>query len=235
MLAVARWKGFPDGRSCMTSCWSKIEAAVPTFRWVSVRAALLLVVVILVPLQVQAEPWRLTSQKEGIKVEARTLSGERFDELRVSTVVPVAPHTVADFLVGAYLDQANKNIRRTFVKRSRELTIWSDVLTAPAISARCYSMRFERSSLQANGEVKVRFSSTDYIGPKPSVDCILLKTRGEWNMAPVAEGTRLTYVSLTDVGGGTPAVLVRRSLTNAAVQSVEKVTAGALGLQQPRD
>lgn len=195
----------------------------------------LLLAAITTPSPVQAQQWRTTSHKDGIRVEARTLSGERFDELRVSTVVPVAPHTIADFLVGDYLDQANKNIRRTFVKRSRDLIIWSDVLTAPAISARCYSMRFERSLLQVDGEVKVRFSSADYIGQKPSADCIVLQARGEWIMAPVAGGTRLSYVSLTDVGGGTPAVLVRRSLTHAAVQSVRKVSAGAMGLEQPRD
>jgi len=185
------------------------------------------------PLAAQAQQWRTSSDTGGIQLESRTLPGERFDQLRASTRVAVAPQVVADFLVGDYLDQENKNIRRTFVKRTPKLTIWSDVLTAPAIDARCYSMRFERSEPAADGQVTVRFSTGEYIGPRPS-DCIALRAHGEWSLRPVGNGTLIAYTSLTDIGGGTPAILVRGRLSSAAVSSVRKVAAGALKLHAQR-
>ncbi len=166
-------------------------------------------------------------------METRAISGERFDELRVSTSLKASPETIADYLFGKYLDERNKNIDRTFIQRGRQLTIWSDVLRTPVISERCYSMRFERQ-VHANGEIRVKFSSIDYVGKKPAHDCISLHSRGEWVMTPTDVGTRLTYASLTDVGGKVPAVLASRSLSAAAVMSVRKVVAGASGLPLPR-
>lgn len=181
----------------------------------------------------QAQPWRIASEKDGIRLESRQLPGERFDELRVSTSLEASPQTVADYLFGKYLDEKNKNISRTFIKRGRELTVWSDVLDTPLISERCYSMRFEKQT-QAGGEIRVRFVSLDYVGAKPKPDCIALRSRGEWVLTPAGTGTRLSYASLTDIGGKVPVGLVRRSLSAAAIMSVRKVVAGASGLALPR-
>jgi hypothetical protein len=195
--------------------------------------ALLLPAALAISDRAQAQQWRIASEKDGIRMETRQLPGERFDELRVSTSLQASPQTVADYLFGKYLDEKNKNIRRTFIKRERELTIWSDVLNTPMISERCYSMRFERQS-HANGEIRVRFVSFDYVGKKPKPDCIALRSRGEWVMTPAGTGTRLTYASLTDVGGKVPVALARHSLSAAAISSVRKVVAGASGLALPR-
>jgi hypothetical protein len=127
----------------------------------------------------------------------------------------------------------NKNISRTFITREPELTVWSDVLRTPLISERCYSMRFEKQ-IHGNGEIRVRFVSLDYVGKKPKPDCIALRSRGEWVLTPSGTGTRLTYASLTDVGGRVPVALARRSLSAAAISSVRKVAAGASGLALPR-
>ncbi len=181
----------------------------------------------------QAQQWQVASEKDGIRMETRQLPGERFDELRVSTSLKVSPQTVADYLFGKYLDEKNRNISRTFIKRGRELTIWSDVLDTPLISERCYSMRFEKQT-HASGEIRVRFVSLDYVGAKPKPDCIALRSRGEWVLTPAGTGTRLTYASLTDIGGRVPVGLARRSLSAAAIMSVRKVVAGASGLALPR-
>jgi hypothetical protein len=181
----------------------------------------------------QAQTWRIASEKDGIRLESRQLPGERFDELRVSTSLKASPQTVADYLFGKYLDEKNKNISRTFVKRGRELTVWSDVLDTPMISERCYSMRFEKQT-HAGGEIRVRFVSLDYVGKKPKPDCIALRSRGEWVLTPAGTGTRLSYASLTDIGGKVPVGLARRSLSAAAIMSVRKVVAGASGLALPR-
>lgn len=200
----------------------------------TIGPTVLLLVAVALPASAQTPQWRPAVDKEGIMLESRPLPGERFDELRASTLVPVAPKVVADFLVGPYLDQENSKIRRTFVKRTRELTIWSDVVTAPGAGTRCYSMRFERSPQAATGEVTVRFSSAGYIGAMPVQDCIALHSRGEWRMRPVGTGTRITYTSLTDIGGSMPAMLVRGSLSSAAVSSLRQVAAGALVLHAQR-
>lgn len=184
------------------------------------------------PMTGYAQHWRTVSEKDSVKVEARSVPGERFDQLRVSTSLGISPTVVADYLLGGYLDQRNKNIVRTFVKRDRETAVWSDVLKAPMINERCYSMRFERES-HANGEIRVKFASLDYIGTKPTPDCVALRSRGEWVMTPAGTGTRLVYASLTDIGGKVPASLARRSLSAAAVSSVRKVAAGASGLAPP--
>jgi len=181
----------------------------------------------------QAPSWRTVSDKDGIRLEARSLPRERFDELRVTTSLKASPQTIADYLLGKYLDEKNKNIRRSFVQRGPDQAIWSDVLSTPVTSDRCYSMHFERQAL-ANGEIRVKFVSLDYVGRKPKPDCIALRSRGEWTMTPTSAGTRLTYLSLTDIGGQTPAFLAQRSLSSAAVSSVRKVVAGSAGLALPR-
>ena len=196
-------------------------------------ACLLLPAALAVCSPLQAQQWRIASDEDGIRMETRPLPGERFDELRVSTSLKVSPQTVADYLFGKYLEEKNKNISRTFIKREPELTIWSDVLRTPLISERCYSMRFEKQT-HANGEIRVRFVSLDYLGKKPKPDCIALRSRGEWVLTPAGSGTRLTYASLTDVGGKVPVALARRSLSAAAISSVRKVAAGASGLALPR-
>jgi len=183
--------------------------------------------------QAKAQQWRIASEKEGIRLEMRTPPGQRFDELRVSTSLKASPQTIADYLFGKYLDERNRNISRTFIKRDRDVAIWADVLRTPMISERCYSMRFEKHT-HDNGEVRVRFVSLDYAGREPKPDCIALHSRGEWVMTPSGTGTRLTYASLTDVGGRVPTGLARRSLSAAAVMSVRKVVAGASGLALPR-
>lgn len=181
----------------------------------------------------QAQQWRVAKDKDGIRMETRRIPGARFDELRISTSLKASPETIADYLFGKYLDEKNKNIHRTFVQRGRDVTVWSDVLSTPVTSERCYSMRFERHA-PGNGEIRVRFVSLDYVGKKPTPDCIALRSRGEWVMTPTATGTRLTYVSLTDFGGKVPAMLAERSLSSAAVSSLRKVVAGASGLALPR-
>ena len=181
----------------------------------------------------QAQTWRLAKDQDGIRTETRRIPGARFDELRISTSLKASPEAIADYLFGKYLDEKNKNIRRTFVQRGRDVTVWSDVLSTPVTSERCYSMRFERHA-PGNGEVRVKFATLDYVGPKPSRDCIALRSRGEWVMTPTGTGTRLTYVSLTDFGGKVPVLLAERSLTSAAVSSLRKVVAGSSGLALPR-
>jgi hypothetical protein len=180
----------------------------------------------------QAQRWRPESDQDGIRMETRQVPGERFDELRVSTSLKTSPEAIADFLFGKYLDESNKHISRTFIQRGRELTIWSDVLSTYLMSARCYSMRFERQAL-ANGAVRVKFNSLEYVGTKPTPDCIALRSRGEWLMVPTGAGTRMTYQSLTDIGGKVPAALASRSLSAAAILSVRKVAAGSSGLALP--
>ncbi|MCY7355046.1 MAG: hypothetical protein LH470_08235 [Lysobacter sp.] len=181
----------------------------------------------------QAQGWRTASDKDGIRMETRRIAGGRFDELRVSTSLKASPDVIADYLFGKYLDEKNKNIHRTFITREQALTIWSDVLRTPVTSERCYSMRFERQA-HANGEIRVKFASFDYVGRTPVPDCVALRARGEWIMTPTHTGTRLVYASLTDIGGKVPAALARRSLSAAAISSVGKVVAGASGLALQR-
>lgn len=209
--------------------------AAPLPSRVARTVACLLFLSVALPLsaRAQAQQWRTASDKDGIRLETRRIPGERFDELRVSTSLDASPAAIADYLFGKYLEEKNRNISRTFISRGRELTIWSDVLSTPVISERCYSMRFERQA-HANGEIRVRFASLDYVGRKPTPDCIALRSRGEWVMTPTGTGTRLSYASLTDIGGKVPAVMARRSLSAAAIMSVRKVAAGACGLALPR-
>jgi hypothetical protein len=181
----------------------------------------------------QAQPWRTVSDDDGIRLEARRHPGERFDELRVTTLLKASPKTIADYLLGKYLDEKNKNISRSFIQRGPDIALWSDVLSTSVTSDRCYSMRFERQVL-TNAEIRVKFASLDYAGKKSKPDCIALRSRGEWSMTATAAGTRLTYVSLTDIGGKAPAFLANRSLSSAAVSSVRKVVAGSSGLALPR-
>jgi len=180
-----------------------------------------------------AQQWKNVSDKDGIRVESRSIPGERYDELRISTSLKVSPEAIANYLFGKFLDDKNKNVTRTFIQRGREVTIWSDVLSTPVTRDRCYSVRFERHNF-ANGEIRVKFASLDYVGRKPSPDCIALRSRGEWIMTPMHAETRLTYVSLTDIGGNVPAFFAKRSLTSAAILSIRKVIAGTSGGALPR-
>lgn len=185
------------------------------------------------PADAQPSPWRTLSDRDGIRTESRRIPGHPSDELRISTSLKASPEAVAGYLFGQYLDEKNKNIDRRFVQRGPELTVWSDVLSLPMAGERCYSMRFERQAL-AGGEIRVKFASLAYIGDTPRPGCIALRSRGEWVMTPTASGTRLSYLSLTDIGGNLPAMLTRRSLSSVAVSSLRKVAAGASGLKPPK-
>ncbi|MGO4549608.1 hypothetical protein AB4059_00670 [Lysobacter sp. 2RAF19] len=184
------------------------------------------------PFGAQAQQWRTVSDKDDIRIERRSIPGERYDELRLSTSLNASPKAIAGYLFGNFLDQSNKNVTRTFIRRGRDVTIWSDVLRLSMMRARCYSVRFERHNF-ANGEIRVTFASLDFIGKKPMPDCIALHSRGEWIMTPTNAKTRLTYVSLTDIGGNVPVFLADHSLSSAAVLSIRKVVAGASGLPLP--
>jgi hypothetical protein len=180
----------------------------------------------------QAQQWRAVSDKNDIRVERRSIPGERYDELRLSTSLNVSPKVIASYLFGKFLDQNNKNVTRTFIQRGRDVTIWSDVLSMPMTRDRCYSMRFERHDF-ANGEIRVAFASLAFLGKRTTPDCIALRSRGEWIITPTHAETRLTYISLTDIGGNVPVFLAERSLSSAAILSIRKVVAGASGLPPP--
>lgn len=219
----------------MASIHTPVEGCILAIRRRSIRSVAMLFCAVAAcspAVAAQPSPWRTLSNEDGIHLEARRVAGERFDELRVSASLKVSPDAVADFLLGKYLDARNKNIRRRFIQRGPEVVVWADVLSTP-VADRCYSMRFERQDL-ADGAVRVKFASLDAADAKPPTDCIALRSRGEWLMTPTAAGTRLVYASLTDIGGNTPAFVVKGTLSSAAVSSVRKVVAGSAGLALPR-
>lgn len=185
------------------------------------------------PGSAQAQQWRAVSDANDIRVERRSIPGERYDELRISTSLNVSPEAITEYLFGKFLDQNNRNVTRTFIQRSRKVVVWSDVLRMPMMRDRCYSIRFERQNL-ADGEIRVKFASLNDVGRKPKPDCVALRARGEWIMTPTHAETRLTYVSLTDVGGNAPVFMANRSLSSAAILSVRKVVAGASGQPLPQ-
>ena len=180
-----------------------------------------------------AQTWKLDRPQHGIRVESRIVAGERFEELRLTTDLSLAPETIATYLMGGYLDLRNERITRKFESRTPAAVVWSDLLKLPMMSPRCYSMRFERR-LHSTGQIEIRFTTKD---ARPAVaarsECTLLRTRGSWHLRPTPAGTQVTYVSLTDVGGKVPAGLASRTLRDAAITSVRKVAAGAAGLKVP--
>jgi hypothetical protein len=225
--------GFSARRQAVASIRSSVSCRAPLVARRLVRCLTYLLIAGPLVAGAQTPPWRTVSDKDGIRLEARRIAGERFDELRVSTSLKVSPDAVADYLLGKYLDAKNKNIRRTFIQRGPDMAIWSDVLSTSVTSDRCYSMRFDRQAL-ADGAIRVKFASLDEAGAKTKAECIALRSRGEWTLTPSGAGTRLIYASLTDIGGNTPAFLVHGKLQSAAVSSVRKVVAGASGLALPR-
>lgn len=48
----------------------------------------------------QTPTWRTLSDKDGIRLEARSIPGERFDELRVTASLKVSPQAVAEYPAG---------------------------------------------------------------------------------------------------------------------------------------
>ena len=107
-------------------------------------ACVFLLAVLSMPGRAQAQQWRTVSDKNGIRVERRSIPGERYDELRLSTLLNVSPEAIANYLFGKFLVKSNKYVTRTFIQRGPEMTVWSDVLSTPVTRDRCYSMRFER-------------------------------------------------------------------------------------------
>ena len=62
------------------------------------------------PGSAQAQQWQTVSDKNDIRVERRSIPGERYDELRLSTSLNVSPKAIASYLFGKFLDQSNKNV-----------------------------------------------------------------------------------------------------------------------------
>ena len=161
------------------------------------------------------EEWRPVRSEDGYTLEKRAVAGEKFEELRMRTVVRgTTPEKIVTFLLGGYLEEVDAGVERRFVHRSDRTVEWTDRVRSKLVGERCATIRM--TVAESGGEMAVSFQTTgEWPVGKPAEDCVPLRTRGMWLLRRAGpEQTEVTYTVFTDVGGLLPAFLVRGAIVD---------------------
>lgn len=174
--------------------------------------------------QAQTQEWKRVCVKRGLELMSRTVKGERFPEFRIRTTTTVPCSRLAEYLMGNSIELAERDIKRTMVKRSADLVIFTDLIKTPVINDRCATTRMSLDKSGKDGNIEVVFSSSgEWPKGKPTRSCIPVRAHGSWAFREVEGRTELTYTIFADPGGNVPAFLVSGMIADDAMNRVREL------------
>jgi hypothetical protein len=174
----------------------------------------------------------------GIPIEARTVDGTGFEELRLSVaskfdVARMCP-AVAQVVTDDGPFSPDVAVRKTLSRDGGEVVFY-DRIRAPLISERDYAMRMR--FVPAENGCQVLWNEVPELAPKlPDGVVRMPKVRGAWSVEGVDGGTsRITYQSYVNLGGAVPAWIARGGTRQAAARDVQRVleTSEAIAAKKP--
>jgi hypothetical protein len=151
------------------------------------------------------EPWKLWSEKGGVRVERRAVAGSRYYEHRAELTVPQPPAVVEQAIWSGITEAPPKTVRkRTVLSHSADEYVVYDELSTPIVSDRDAAIRIRRTP------GRIRFETANELAPPPNPKYVRLPVvRGAWEIFPQGSGSRLVYTCYSEPGGSVPAWMVR--------------------------
>lgn len=187
-----------------------------------------LVVLVGASLHVHAEDgWKVVRHEaDGLTLEARSINGTDFPELRVTGHSTASP----DALMNAAWKWNEHGVEAKLVERRmvlldgvRERLVWQ-LLRPPVVSRRESLVRSVRNALS------ITFSSEPGPPPVKTQDTVRVPlVRGQWLFEPDgAGGTKVEHRCVSDPGGGVPPWLARGAQEEIIVSLVRETLERAL-------
>jgi hypothetical protein len=193
---------------------------------------------VLLALAADPGPWKQIDQQEGITLYARDLPGEKFVELKATTVSAASVETLCTVTYGnekLAKDEPNVTLRKLISKGENERVTYEQS-AAPVVSDRDYAVRTTRESV-GEGGCRVTFKVANEQAPAvPKGFVRIEKMYGSWTFEPQTDGkTKLTYLVFADPAGSIPAMFIEGPRKKAAFEWVKRVTDRAQAAGAQRD
>ena len=157
--------------------------------------------------------WSPVSERNGIRVERRSVSGSAFYEFRASAHTQFPPALIATAL---WADRADGKFSQRYRKKhvvleetGTERLVYEQINT-PVVSDREYVVRLRRGALEG-GAFRLDFHMEG--GGPSDPNCVRAGgIRGAWTVRPGSQGgSEVVYTVFTDPGGAIPAFLVHQT------------------------
>jgi hypothetical protein len=174
-------------------------------------------------------PWEVVGTEGGVRLESRPVATSGCLEFRVTTTTPLSVETLctAIFEWGSKGTDYPDLKHRTLLADGTDERVSYDQIEQPIVSNRDYAMTVRR--VREGDQCRIRFRATnEKAPPRPEGWVRIEKLWGSWTFTPTDGGTELVYTLFADPAGSIPAVLVRGSQREAALNSVR------LGLEKAR-
>jgi hypothetical protein len=184
------------------------------------------------PLAASADaPWHTDKVEDGIKVEAREVSGSSFDELRLTTDSSANLSALCDAVWAKDVgNKAEGDFKKRVVIREDDRERWTyEQIRAPLVSDRDYVMRVTLLQPASTGQCEIAFETAKDPAYPPTHDHVrLTNVRGHWLLTPTPAGkVNITYQLFSDPGGSVPAFLAKGGQRSAAVDFFKTILARA--------
>jgi hypothetical protein len=176
-----------------------------------------------------AGSWRTLSDKDGLRLETRDVSGLPFWEIRLVARSDSSVQTLCDVVwdSGEPGEQPPEIKLRQVVeyKTSNERVTYEQV-KVPVVSDRDYVVHSTRKNDPQKCEVA--FENVTDKGPAPRKDHVRVpKIFGSWTITPSANGSLAIFTIYSDPGGGVPALFAQGPQRDSAVAQMRNMLAKA--------
>jgi ribosome-associated toxin RatA of RatAB toxin-antitoxin module len=161
----------------------------------------------------RADEWKLYSDKDGLRIELRTVEGSSVKEVRAEAVVDAPADAIFRVLadVESYPGVMPPTVGARRLHTDGKATWYHMVIDPPVVSKRDYCLKITMSQ-HASGVLTSEFvvDNDDSTCPAAASGVVrMVKNRGVWTLTPVDEHhTRVVYQAHTDPGGSVPGWIV---------------------------
>ncbi len=163
--------------------------------------------------------WEQVTDKDGVRVERRTIAQLSLPEIRATTHAPYSPEQIFKVVwdTPSYpsfvrYSKTMRVLRETERVNGRERIIYQQN-AVPIIKMRECTVRSWYERDPSGALIQIWWEQANALGPPPSSDFVRLEQNsGSWTLERTSDGgTDITYVIATEGGGSVPPWMVRRA------------------------
>lgn len=182
-----------------------------------------------------ANGWWVAHQRDGLTLEARSVEGSAFEELRVRTTSPLPLRTLCDAVWGRGAPADGDFIKRVVIRENDTERLTYEQIRVPVVKNRDVVMRVTLLRTPDTGRCEVDFSTTsDPAYPEDPHFVRLNAIRGHWSLMPSRpREVAITYTVYSEPGGQVPALFARGGQRDAAVKFMKTILERATKSTEP--